>query len=200
MGAFFFDFCYISTMIDFRNAQYVTSAPEYALRPKDNLPEIVFIGKSNVGKSTLINLLTGQKLAYSSKSAGKTKLLNYFLIDKRFYLVDSPGYGYTAYGSKEDSNFAKMMEGYFENPQLKGAVLLVDSRRSLKEEEVGIASYMEKVSLPYILVFTKSDKTTQKERAHLLSDATSLSPRSICLTGLKDGREGLRKAVFSLLQ
>ncbi len=148
----------------------------------------------------MINLLTGQKLAYSSKSAGKTKLLNYFLIDKRFYLVDSPGYGYTAYGSKEDSNFAKMMEGYFENPQLKGAVLLVDSRRSLKEEEVGIASYMEKISLPYILVFTKSDKTTQKERAHLLSDATSLSPRSICLTGLKDGREGLRKAVFSLLQ
>ncbi len=187
-------------MIDFHNAKYIISAPEYSLRPKDSLPEIVFIGKSNVGKSTLINLLTGQRLAYSSKSAGKTKLLNYFLIDDRFYLVDSPGYGYTAYGSKEDGNFAKMMEGYFQNPKLKGAVLLVDSRRSLKEEERSIASYLESISLPYLLVFTKSDKTTQKERAHLLSDASALSPLSICLTGLKEGREGLRKAVLSLLQ
>ena len=187
-------------MIEFRNAKYVISAPDYSLRPKDRLPEIVFIGKSNVGKSTLINLLTGQKLAYSSKSAGKTKLLNYFLIDNSFYLVDSPGYGYTAYGSKEDESFSQMMEGYFQNPLLKGAVLLCDIRRSLGDSEKSMISYLEEVGVPYVLVFTKSDKALQKEKAKANKDASNYKPFALCFTGLKEGREDIRKAIFSLLK
>ncbi len=187
-------------MIEFRNASYVISAPDYSLRPKDKLPEIVFIGKSNVGKSTLINLITNQKLAYSSKSAGKTKLLNYFSIDKKFYLVDSPGYGYTAYGSREDEGFSKMMENYFENPLLKGAVLLCDIRRSLKKEELEMAAYLEEMHIPYILVFTKSDKALQKEKAQAALDSKSIHPSLVCYTGLKLGREEIRKAINSLLK
>lgn len=187
-------------MIDFRKAQYVISCPTYALRPKDNLKEIVFVGKSNVGKSTLINLLTGQKLAYSSKSAGKTKLLNYFRIDDSFYLVDSPGYGYTAYGSREDEGFATMMESYFENPFLAGAVLLVDIRRSFAESESAMASLFEERGIPYVLVFTKSDKALQKEKAKAKKDASSYHPFAVCFTGIKEGREDIRKAVASLLK
>lgn len=187
-------------MIEFRKARYVISAPDYSLRPKDRLPEIVFIGKSNVGKSTLINLLTGQKLAYSSKSAGKTKLLNYFLIDDSFYLVDSPGYGYTAYGSREDESFSKMMEGYFQNPLLKGAVLLCDIRRSLQESEKNMISYLEEKGIPYVLVFTKSDKALQKEKAKAKKDVSAYKPFALCFTGLKEGREDMRKAISSLLK
>lgn len=187
-------------MIDFRKAQYVISCPTYSLRPKDNLKEIVFVGKSNVGKSTLINLLTGQKLAYSSKSAGKTKLLNYFRIDDSFYLVDSPGYGYTAYGSREDDGFATMMENYFENPRLVGAVLLVDIRRSFAENERAMASLLEERGIPYVLVFTKSDKALQKEKAKAKKDAASYRPSAVCFTGIKEGREDIRKAVSSLLK
>ena len=92
-------------MIDFRKVKFVISAPTYLMGPGEHKKEIVFLGKSNVGKSTLINALVGQKIAFSSKKAGKTKLLNYFLVDDSFYLVDAPGYGYTEYGSKEDQSF-----------------------------------------------------------------------------------------------
>ena len=187
-------------MIEFRNAKYVISCPNYSLRPKDNLGEIVFIGKSNVGKSTLINLLTCQKLAYSSKSAGKTKLLNYFLIDNSFYLVDSPGYGFTKYGSKEDTNFGEMMEEYFSNPKLKGAVLLLDIRRRASEEDLSLISLLKEEGVPLILVYTKSDKAKQQEIALAKKEGKELSPTFVCFSSLKEGRNEIRKAIASLLQ
>jgi GTP-binding protein len=77
-------------MIDFKKVRFIISAPSLTEKPKDGKPALLFVGRSNVGKSSLINLLTGQKIAFSSKKAGKTKLLNYFLIDEAFYLVDHP--------------------------------------------------------------------------------------------------------------
>jgi len=185
-------------MIDFRKAQYLISVPDYRLQKGDPLPELAFFGRSNVGKSTLINLILGQKIAFSSKKAGKTKLLNYFLVDGRFYLVDSPGYGYTAYGSKEDSSFAKMMEGYFENPRLKGAFLLVDSRRGLEEEERDFLSFLEEKGIPCAIFFTKSDKAGQKDRSLRLKEIAALG-LPYRFVGLKEGRNEARALVASFL-
>lgn len=158
-------------MIDFRKVKFVISAPTYLMGPGEHKDEVVFLGKSNVGKSTLINSLVGQKIAFSSKKAGKTKLLNYFLVDDSFYLVDAPGYGYTEYGSKEDQSFSDMMEGYFQNKYLKAACLLVDARRGIKDDEKTMLKYLRDLNLPYIVVFTKADQCKQGELLALKKEA-----------------------------
>ncbi len=186
-------------MINFKSVKYILSAPSYSLRPKDNLKEVVFLGRSNVGKSTLINTLCGQKIAFSSKSAGKTKLLNYFLIDKKFYLVDSPGYGFTLYGSKEDSNFSKMMESYFENPLLSGCVMLLDSRRDPNDDDIDILNFLTEKDIPTILVFTKCDQAKQQDiaKCRKIADQTGISKVYYSKKGIKI--EDLRNYIVNLL-
>jgi len=155
-------------MIDFRRVDFVKSAPKLADHPERNLPEILFVGKSNVGKSSLINALTGRKnLAYTSSKPGFTKLLNYFIIDDKFYLVDAPGYGYTASGSRDLDSFGEMMEEYFSNPSLKLVVFLVDSRHKLSKDDEDFYSFLKESHLPYVLVNTKVDKLNQKDSAAL---------------------------------
>lgn len=155
-------------MIDFRRVDFIKSAPKLADRPQKALPEVLFVGKSNVGKSSLINALTGRKnLAYTSSKPGFTKLLNYFVIDEKFYLVDAPGYGYSASGSRDLDSFGEMMEEYFQNPYLKLIVFLVDSRHSLSKDDEDFYSFLKESHLPYVLVNTKTDKLNQKETAAL---------------------------------
>lgn len=151
------------------------------------------MGKSNVGKSTLINSLVGQKIAFSSKKAGKTQLLNYFLIDDRFYLVDSPGYGYTAYGSKKDEVFSTMMETYFvNNPYLAGVTLLIDCRRGVMEEEESMIRYILALHLPLILVYTKCDTVGQKEMALAKKEASLFPSLKVFYSGKKADYSALR--------
>lgn len=152
-------------MIDFRKATYVKSATKPEEGPKDSLPWILFCGRSNVGKSTLINGLTGQKIAFSSKKAGKTKLLNYFLVDDSFYLVDSPGYGSTAYANFTTINFAKMMEGSLREKRVKAVVLLVDLRREAGKDDVSFFRYLEDSGVPLVTVITKCDLMNQSARS-----------------------------------
>ena len=155
-------------MIDFSKAQFIKSAPTLAERPIDNLPEIVFVGKSNVGKSSLINALVKRRqLAFTSSKPGFTKLLNYYLIDEKFYLVDAPGYGYTISGSKHLDSFAKMMETYFDSKNLKGVVFLVDSRHKMGENDVAFYEFIKEKGIPFILILTKIDKLNQKEKAQM---------------------------------
>jgi GTP-binding protein len=165
---------YTCPVINFKNCAYIISCPDYSYRPKDALNEIVLVGRSNVGKSTLINELASAKVAFASKNAGKTKYLNYFLVDKTFYFVDAPGYGYTAYGSKEDEAFATMMEGYFANPQLRGVIFLLDARRDLSDDDRTMAKFLRKRHLPSLLVFTKCDKANQQELALCRKNAEKL--------------------------
>lgn len=156
-------------MINFNNAEFVKSAFSKEDHLLD-LPQILFIGKSNVGKSSLINALTDRKnLAYISKKPGQTKLVNYYLINKKFYLVDVPGFGYRKIAREKDA-FEEMMEGYFSsNTSLKAVFYLIDSRRELLDEEFENMDFIKSMNLPLYLVFTKCDKLNQSEKAKLIN-------------------------------
>ena len=160
-------------MINFVKAKFIKSAPTYEERPDKNLKEIVFVGKSNVGKSSLINALTkNSKLAYTSSKPGFTKLLNYFEIDEKFYLVDAPGYGYTSSGAKLLDSFSKMMETYFDNPNLAGVVFIVDSRHKLSKDDITFYDFIKDKNVPFILIASKFDKLNQSEKAAIKKHIT----------------------------
>ena len=162
-------------MIDFSRVQFIKSAPSVKQRPGEALPELVFIGRSNVGKSSLINALTNQKIAKVSSKPGKTVLLNYFNVDDKFYLVDAPGYGYTASGTRHIDNFATMMEGYFsDNNQLKGVIFLLDSRHAPSKDDQTFYEFIKKQPYPILFVFTKTDKVSQKEAAAFAKSLSEL--------------------------
>ena len=160
-------------MINFSKAKFIKSASTYASKPEKNLKEIVFVGKSNVGKSSLINALVKNKgLAKTSSKPGYTKLLNYFEIDEKFYLVDAPGYGYTASGGKLLDSFSKMMETYFENPSLAGVIFIVDSRHKLSNDDIEFYNFIVEKNVPFVLIASKCDKLNQSEKAAMKKHIT----------------------------
>lgn len=151
-------------MINFRNIKFIKSATSSNDALFD-LPNVIFIGRSNVGKSTLINLIADNKgLAFVSKKPGQTKLLNYFNVDNKFYLVDAPGYGYRKTGKKDD--FDQMMDSYFKaNNSLKLVIWLLDPRRELSLEDLEFQSFLNDIEVNKLVIFTKSDKINQSEKA-----------------------------------
>ena len=156
-------------MINFNNVSFVKSTPSVKERPQDQIPEVLIVGKSNVGKSSLINTLCQRKsLAYTSSKPGHTRLLNYYNIDSKFFLVDAPGYGYAKGGVDLDRLFGTMMDEYFtDNPYLKLVLLLIDSRREFGENDTEILNYLIESNIPYFVVITKTDKINQKGRSEL---------------------------------
>ena len=156
-------------MINFKNSTFIKSTPSVKERPLDQLPEVLIVGKSNVGKSSLINSLCQRKgLAFTSSKPGHTRLLNYYNIDNKFFLVDAPGYGFAKGGIDLDRLFGEMMEEYFVNNQyLKLVLLLIDSRREFSENDLEILNYLIENQIPYFIVITKTDKINQKGRSEL---------------------------------
>ncbi len=166
-------------MINYKNAKFIKSVSDVSSKPHELSREIVFVGRSNVGKSSLINALVGAPLAKTSSTPGKTTLLNYFDIDHSFYLVDAPGYGYAAKGVKLDEIFARLMNSYFENNKdLKCAFLLIDSRRGVGPMDLELIEYFTYYDIPYYLLFTKADKTNQKEKASCLKSIPESEDKS----------------------
>jgi GTP-binding protein len=147
-----------------KTAEFVMSNSDVAKCPKDLLPEYAFIGRSNVGKSSLINMLTGRSnLAKTSGKPGKTQLINHFIINKNWFLVDLPGYGYAKVSKTTKKKFQKFITDYFENrQQLVSAFVLVDIRHEPQKIDLEFMEYMAISQIPFSIVFTKVDKLKPK--------------------------------------
>jgi GTP-binding protein len=141
-------------------AEFVMSSAEVSKCPKTDLPEYAFIGRSNVGKSSLVNMLTGRThLAKVSSTPGKTQLINHFLIDKAWYLVDLPGYGFAKVAKSEKGKWKKMIEQYLlERLNLMNVFVLVDSRHEPQKNDLEFMEWLGETSIPFSIIFTKADK------------------------------------------
>lgn len=142
------------------NPQFIKSVSKWTDSPEPNLPEYAFIGRSNVGKSSLINMLAERKdLAKTSGTPGKTQLINFFQLQDTWYMVDLPGYGYAKVSKKQRSSFEKMITNYLsQRPNLVNTFVLIDSRIPPQKIDLDFMQWMGENQLPFAMVFTKIDK------------------------------------------
>jgi GTP-binding protein len=166
------------------DAKYASSCVEWEKCPETNLPEYAFIGRSNVGKSSLINMLTGTRgLARTSNTPGKTRLINHFIIDSAWYLVDLPGYGFAKVGKKDRSVWEAMIRHYLINrANLVYIFMLIDVRLEPQQSDLNFIRWMAIKELPFVIVFTKADK---------LSKDKLRKSQDLYLTALKEEWEEL---------
>lgn len=151
--------------MEINSAKFVISNTDVKKCPQDNKPEYAFIGRSNVGKSSLINMLTGQKgLAMTSATPGKTLLINHFIINDNWYLVDLPGYGYAKRGQKQQEQITKIIEDYvLEREQLTSLFVLIDSRHSPQKIDLEFITWLGENDVPFGIIFTKADKLSHSK-------------------------------------
>jgi GTP-binding protein len=147
-----------------KTATFVVSNQDVSKCPENNLAEYAFIGRSNVGKSSLINMLTNKKkLAKTSGRPGKTQLINHFLINEQWYLVDLPGYGYARVSKSSKKTFQKFITAYFrKRKQLASAFVLVDIRHEPQQIDLNFMQWLGEHQIPFSIIFTKSDKLKPK--------------------------------------
>jgi GTP-binding protein len=146
--------------MEISSAEFVISNTDVRKCPAGTLPEYAFIGRSNVGKSSLINMLTNKsKLAMTSATPGKTMLINHFLINRSWYLVDLPGYGYAQRGRKGQEQIQHVIESYIlEREQMTNLFLLIDSRHEPQKIDMEFMEWLGENGVPFAIVFTKADK------------------------------------------
>ena len=146
--------------MEISNAEFVISNTDVEKCPAGTFPEYAFIGRSNVGKSSLINMMTGRKgLAMTSATPGKTMLINHFLINKSWYIVDLPGYGYARRGQKGKSQIQRIIEDYIlEREQMTNLFVLIDSRLDPQVIDIEFMGWLGEHGIPFSIVFTKGDK------------------------------------------
>jgi len=151
--------------MNIKSATFCVSSPNYRKCPDDGRPEYAFIGRSNVGKSSLINMLTGVKgLAKTSGRPGKTQLINHFLINNEWYLVDLPGYGYARTSKSSREKWSTMMRDYFLHREaLTNVFVLIDSRIPPQRIDLEFIAFLGTNGIPLAIVFTKTDKEKQRE-------------------------------------
>ena len=149
--------------MDIKTAEFTLSAPRVSMCPNDTKPEYAFIGRSNVGKSSLINMLSrNKKLAKTSSTPGKTLLINHFLINREWYLVDLPGYGYAKRSKTEVAKLDQMIRGYIlEREQLVNVFVLVDIRLEPQKIDLEFINWLGLSSIPFAIIFTKADKLSE---------------------------------------
>ena len=186
-------------IMEIKKAEFTLSAPTVSMCPKDQKPEYAFIGRSNVGKSSLINMLTNnKKLAKTSATPGKTLLINHFIINDEWYLVDLPGYGFAKRSKKEVQKLDQMISGYIlQREQLVNVFLLVDVRLEPQKIDLEFIQWLGDSSVPFAIVFTKADKlsaskVSQNVEAYkkvLLETWEELPPIFITSSEKKAGRQ-----------
>jgi GTP-binding protein len=146
--------------MEISSAEFVISNTDVTKCPEGHLPEFAFIGRSNVGKSSLINMLTGKKnLAMTSQKPGKTQLINHFFINKQWYLVDLPGYGYAQRGKEGRENIGRIIESYIrKREQLTNLFVLIDCRHEPLDIDLSFMEWLGNNGVPFSIIFTKTDK------------------------------------------
>ena len=189
-------------------AEFVFGTAVKGKWPRTMFPEVAFVGRSNVGKSSLLNALTGQsKLARTSKTPGRTQQFNFFNLADRFMLVDMPGYGYASVGKQLEKMWAELADEYFKTrEQLRRLFVLIDSRHGLKDSDRMLMDWLNRLAVPYQIVLTKIDKIKPADMAAIEAAVTeelkknaAASP-DILLTSAetKDGVDALRAVIASL--
>ena len=185
--------------MEIKSAEFIISNTDISKCPQHNRPEYAFIGRSNVGKSSLINMLTGRKgLAMTSATPGKTLLINHFLINKDWYLVDLPGYGYAQRGQAQREQLRRIIESYILNrEQLTSLFVLIDSRLEPQKIDLEFIEWLGENSVPFGIIFTKADKlgrgrlkdNVKKFLDTLLEQWEELPPHFITSSLDKSGRD-----------
>ena len=193
-----------------KSAKFITSSPRADKCPETTLPEYAFIGRSNVGKSSLINMLTGKrKLALTSSTPGKTLLINHFLINEEWFLVDLPGYGYAQRGKKEMEKLKSIINHYaLDRQQLTCLFVLIDIRHEPQRKDLDFLDFCGENGVPIAIVFTKADKLSKQKAslavnaylAHLQESWETLPPHFITSSEKATGREELLDFIESVNQ
>ncbi len=193
--------------MEYFDAKLVISAAGKNQWPDSNLPEIVLAGKSNVGKSSLINTLLNRKsLAYVGKTPGKTRLLNFYQVNDEFMMVDVPGYGFAQRSHGELVAFGKLMEDYFHHrEQLKVCVQIIDLRHGPSKDDLTMLDFVRANGIPVVIVATKQDQCNQSETAKnrkMISEKCNVPAHQIVLFSSKTrkGRDELIEKIFSYLK
>ena len=179
-----------------KTSEFIISAVKRNQYPVDNRVEIAFVGRSNVGKSSIINALTNRrKLAKVSQTPGKTRLINFFLINNDFYFVDVPGYGYARVSKSIKATFGKMIEEYVKNREnLKMVFLLVDFRHKPTEDDVLMYNFLKYYHHPVTIIATKSDKIKNSERAkckEIIKETLNLDENDRFIITSSEKKEGI---------
>ena len=192
--------------MNLHNAEFVLSAASIAACPKD-LPQIAFAGRSNVGKSSVINrLLQRKNFARVGEAPGKTTHINYFRIDQKLYLVDLPGYGYAKVPKTEKERWARLIESYFASGLIRLGVLIVDARHKPTVNDVTMTQYFQQTGSPYVVVANKLDKLKKSEiEPNLLTIRQTLNLEDDVLlipfsAEKGEGREALLAEILNALQ
>ncbi|BAF58989.1 predicted GTPase [Pelotomaculum thermopropionicum SI] len=186
-----------------KNAEFITSAAKTADYPAGNIPEVALAGRSNVGKSSLLNRLVNRKsLARISSTPGRTRLINFFLVNGLFRLVDLPGYGYAKVSARERQGWRRMVEEYLKTREnLKGVVLLVDSRHPPTVLDVQMYEWLKYQGIPAAVAATKADKISRSKRAQSLKvirevlNLTAKEPLVFFSAETSEGREEMLEVI-----
>jgi len=163
-----------------KQATFAGSCTHVGAKPARKLPEFAFIGRSNVGKSSLVNMLCGNRsLAKTSSTPGKTILINHFLVNDRWYLVDLPGYGYAKVSQSEKDRWGRLMESYFRSGLITAGVLIVDARHAPSRDDVTMLQWFRSSDCPLVVVANKLDKVKKSQR----EECMALIRDTLALTG-----------------
>ncbi len=198
------------SVLTIHSAEFLTSNTNYELCPKPDRPEYAFIGRSNVGKSSLINMLTGRKgLAKTSQTPGKTQLINHFDINKEWFLVDLPGYGFAKVPNAIRSDFQKMIWNYItKRDSLINTFVLIDIRHTIQKIDLEFMANLGENNIPFTIIFTKADKLSasqlqqnlNKYKEEMLTIWSEMPHFFVSSSENKTGKEDILRFIASLHQ